>query len=135
MAKCTQYNIWDKVFQWLAAGLLFSPVSPTNKTDRQDITEILLKLAINTITLTPNPFSPHCELNNCYIVSVSQITTDMMVITETFVCTKYLYYYDGVDTSAGELYISPLYKSIILLVVSTDMVYKMYLLMKFTVPK
>jgi hypothetical protein len=29
------------------------PVSSTNKTDRQDITEILLKVALNTNTLTP----------------------------------------------------------------------------------
>jgi len=28
-------------------------VSSTNKTDRHDITEILLKVALNTITLTP----------------------------------------------------------------------------------
>jgi hypothetical protein len=27
---------------------------PTNKTDRHDITEILLKAALNTIALTPN---------------------------------------------------------------------------------
>ena len=36
----------DKVGQWLAAGRWFSPgtlVSSTNKTDRHDITEILLK--------------------------------------------------------------------------------------------
>ena len=45
----------DKVFQWLATGWWFSPstlVSSTNKTDRQDITEILLKVALNTITPT-----------------------------------------------------------------------------------
>ena len=30
----------------------FSPVSSTNKTDRHDITEILLKVALNTINLT-----------------------------------------------------------------------------------
>ena len=39
----------------LAAGRWFSagnPVSSTNKTDRQDITEILLKMALSTITLT-----------------------------------------------------------------------------------
>jgi hypothetical protein len=38
------------------AGRWFSPVTPvsfTNKTDRHDITEILLKVALNTITLTP----------------------------------------------------------------------------------
>jgi hypothetical protein len=35
-------------------GLWFSPgtpVSPTNKTDRHDITEILLKVALNNINL------------------------------------------------------------------------------------
>ena len=41
----------DKVCQRLAAGLWFSPVSSTNKTDRH-ITEILLKVALNNITLT-----------------------------------------------------------------------------------
>jgi len=38
------------------AGRLFSPgslVSSTNKSDRYDITEILLKVVLNTITLNP----------------------------------------------------------------------------------
>jgi hypothetical protein len=46
----------DKVCQWLVTGGWFSPatsVSSTNKTDCHDITEILLKVASNTIT--PNP--------------------------------------------------------------------------------
>ena len=50
-------TLCDKVCQWLTAGRWFSPgtpVSSTNKTDRQDITEILLKVAMNTIVLTPN---------------------------------------------------------------------------------
>jgi hypothetical protein len=41
--------------QWLATGLWFSPgirFSSTNKTDHQDITEILLKVALSTINLT-----------------------------------------------------------------------------------
>jgi hypothetical protein len=45
----------DKVCQWLATGLWFSPVTPvssTNKTDRHDITEILLKVALITINHT-----------------------------------------------------------------------------------
>ena len=45
----------DKVSHWLVTGLwltLGTPVSSTNKTDRHDITEILLKVALNTITLT-----------------------------------------------------------------------------------
>jgi hypothetical protein len=39
----------------IAADQRFSPGSPvsfTNKTDRQDLAEILLKVALNTITLT-----------------------------------------------------------------------------------
>jgi hypothetical protein len=40
----------DKMCQWLSAGRWFFPVSPTNKTDRQDIAEISLKEAL---TLTP----------------------------------------------------------------------------------
>ena len=48
-------TLCDKVSQWLVAGWWFSPgtlVSSTNKTDRHDITELLLKVALNTITLT-----------------------------------------------------------------------------------
>ena len=43
-------SLCDKVCQWLATGRWFSlctPVSSTNKTDCQDITEILLKVALN----------------------------------------------------------------------------------------
>jgi hypothetical protein len=49
-ARCT--TLCDKVCQWLATGRWFSPgppVSSTNKTDRHDITEILLKVALKTI--------------------------------------------------------------------------------------
>ena len=48
-------TLCDKVCQWHEACLWFfpgTPVSSTNKTDRHDITEILLKVAINPITLT-----------------------------------------------------------------------------------
>jgi hypothetical protein len=44
--------------QWLAAGWWFTPdtpVSATNKTDRHDITQILLKVALNIIKLKPTP--------------------------------------------------------------------------------
>jgi hypothetical protein len=44
-------TLCDEVCQWLAAGRWFSPGSSTNKTDRNDITEILLKVVLNTITL------------------------------------------------------------------------------------
>jgi hypothetical protein len=51
---CT--TLCNKVCQWFAAGQWFSlgaPVSSTNKPDRHNITEILLKVVLNTITLTP----------------------------------------------------------------------------------
>ena len=49
----------DKVCQWLVTGRWFSPgtlVSSTNKIDCHDIAEILLKVALNTITLILNVF-------------------------------------------------------------------------------
>ena len=46
-------TLCDKICQWLVAGRWFSPCTPvscTDKTDRHNITEILLKVALNTIT-------------------------------------------------------------------------------------
>ena len=51
-------TLCDKVCQWLVTGWWFSPcppVSSINKTDRHDITEILLKVVLNTIILTLAP--------------------------------------------------------------------------------
>jgi len=42
------------------------PVSSTNKTDRHDITEILLKVALNTITLISSIISYHNLLSGFY---------------------------------------------------------------------
>jgi len=56
-ARCTTC---DKVCQLLAAGRWFSLgplVSSTNKTDRHNGTEILLKVALNTIKPTNKPIS------------------------------------------------------------------------------
>ena len=50
-------TLCDKVCHWLVADPWFSPgtlISSTNETDRHDITEILLKVTLHTIT--PNPF-------------------------------------------------------------------------------
>jgi hypothetical protein len=47
----------DKVCQGFATHAWFSPgipVSITNKTDRHDITEVLLKVALNTINQPTN---------------------------------------------------------------------------------
>ena len=48
-------SLCDKVCQWLTAGRWFSPcilVSSTNKADHHDITEIVLKVALNTTKQT-----------------------------------------------------------------------------------
>jgi len=59
---CTLY---DDIFHWWLLNITlcdkslavtcgrYSLVSSINKTDHHDITEILLKVALNTITLTP----------------------------------------------------------------------------------
>ena len=75
MAKFTRYNIirirtlYDKVYQWLATIRWFSPGTPvsfTNKTDRHDITEILLKVASNTTTLTLINYLKQNDIFNFY---------------------------------------------------------------------
>jgi hypothetical protein len=53
-------TLYDKVCQCPAAGSWYSPGTPvsiTNKTDRHDITEILLKVALRTINKTNQPTS------------------------------------------------------------------------------
>jgi hypothetical protein len=48
-------TLCDKVCQWVPVSLWFppgTPVSSSNKTDRHDIAEILLKVALSTITLS-----------------------------------------------------------------------------------
>jgi len=61
----------DKVFQWLAAGRWFfpgTPVSSTNKTDLHDITEILLKVAINNINFR----NPRFVKNDIHVLSIQE---------------------------------------------------------------
>jgi hypothetical protein len=53
-------TVCDKVCQWPVTGRWFStgtPVSSTNKTDCNDITEILLKVTLNTISQTKPGFT------------------------------------------------------------------------------
>jgi hypothetical protein len=89
--RCT--TLCDKVCQWLATGWWFSPgppVSSTNKTDRHDITELLLKVALNTIKQTDK--QPNS--NN----STTSLTADP-------VSTQIFTYYDDKDAS-HDLHIS-----------------------------
>ena len=67
-ARCT--TLCDKVCQWVVAGRLFSagtPVSSTNKTDCHDITEILLKVTLNTIKPT------NLKKNKSYLALISTL--------------------------------------------------------------
>jgi hypothetical protein len=47
-------------------GWWFSPVSSTNKTDHHDITEILLKVALNNINQTIDSILEY-EVDFCFI--------------------------------------------------------------------
>ena len=52
-------TLWDQLYQWLATGRWFSPgfpVSSIYKTDCHNISEILLKAALNTIKLNKTKF-------------------------------------------------------------------------------
>jgi len=70
----------DQVCQWLATGQWFSPgtpVSSTNKTDRNNITEIMMKVALNTV-IHPSllNFFCHCDcLVWTYICILSLLST------------------------------------------------------------
>ena len=67
-------TLCGQVCQWLATDQWFSQstlVSPTNKTDRHDITEILLKVALNTINSRPLPIiesvHKHYNYDNAFV--------------------------------------------------------------------
>jgi hypothetical protein len=75
-------TLCDKVCQWLATGRwssLGTPISSTNKTNRRDITEILLKVAQDTINHQPTSghflftLSNHKELNGRHITWIRVI--------------------------------------------------------------
>jgi len=47
--NCVTFGVKDKVCWWLATGLEYSPDTPVSSTNKTDITEILLKVALSTI--------------------------------------------------------------------------------------
>ena len=58
-------TLCDKVCQWFTGGQWFSPgtpVSSTNKADHHDITEILLKVALNTINHHKQAIKNSCPI-------------------------------------------------------------------------
>ena len=60
------FRIQQNSCQWLVTGRWFSPgtlISSTNKTDRHDITDILLKVTLNTIK--PSNYNSSCTVYYC----------------------------------------------------------------------
>jgi hypothetical protein len=73
-------TLCDKVGQWLATGWRFFPSAPvcsTNNTDHNDISEISLKVALITITLTltQNIILGWCTINSKYYTNPEIIST------------------------------------------------------------
>jgi hypothetical protein len=68
MAMCTRNNI-----MWSSLSVTWgrSDVSSTNKTDRNDIIEILLKVTFNTITLPQNFATTHVSIFVIHILFFS----------------------------------------------------------------
>ena len=65
-------TLCDNVYLWLMAGQLLSsgiPISCTNKTDGYDITEILLKVALNT------------TIHSLYLINIKPIMGDIYIRT------------------------------------------------------
>ena len=78
----------DKVCQWLATGLWFSPVSSTNKTDCHDITEILLRVALNIINPNAHIYMPEIGLLKDHPCQSGSIWWSINVYTNLVVDTS-----------------------------------------------
>jgi hypothetical protein len=103
-ARCT--TLCDKVCQWLAAGRWYSlgtPVSSTNETDRNDIAEILLKVALNTI----NQAKPLCKYGSgIYNYMCNQCLSPLKLWVRTpFMarCTRYNIMWQSLSVIYGRL--------------------------------
>jgi hypothetical protein len=68
-------TLCDKVCQCLAAGRWYPLVSSTNKTDRHDITEILSKVALNTIKQTTNTIYLNENRDILIVKIIRQVTS------------------------------------------------------------
>jgi len=85
IVRCNRYNnMWYSLSMTCDRSLVFSgyrtPVSAANKTDRHGITEILLKVALYTMTLNPQPTVHH----HCHIL----YTTSILLLSGTSELTK-----------------------------------------------
>ena len=79
-------TLCDKDCQWLATGQWFSPgtpVSSTKKNDHHDITEILLKVALNTTTHSSNQYPKYTLDIKC--LAVTQLLTTIVNVICIFI--------------------------------------------------
>jgi hypothetical protein len=67
--------------RWFSPG---TPVSSTNKTDRYDITEILLKVALNTLTI--NPVYIQLDIDNVPRWDENFVIQQSVLFFITFLC-------------------------------------------------
>jgi hypothetical protein len=77
-------TLCDKVCKRLTTGKWFSPgtsVSSINKIDRHDITEILLKVALNTINQPINLYNPQSIMQGQNLAYLLQLLTGLPKIT------------------------------------------------------
>jgi len=98
-------TLCDKVCQWLAAGHWFPPstlVFSTNKTDRHDITKILLKVALNTISLTH-----YVRYQNQYCFHYHWTSLQLSKRTRALIIPYILFYYIKVTRQFGCFTIIP----------------------------
>ena len=80
-------TLCDKVCQSLGTGRWFFPrtsVSSINKTDRPDITEILLNVALSTINQPPNQKYNHSIfVNQTFLVNVPEVYIYIYIKTKS----------------------------------------------------
>ena len=96
----------------LATGQWFSPstpVSSTNKTDSHDITEILLKVALNTINQTIHYIKNLSRkvINECVMFYMDMFYNMLSVINLGFFILWYMfitYCLNAISVSEGELW-------------------------------
>ena len=72
----------DKLYQRIVVGRWFFPgtaVSSTNKADRHDIATILLKVALNTITLTPHLYVENDNSSRYCFISILMYNTYIFI--------------------------------------------------------
>ena len=95
ITRCTDRTLCDKGWQWLATGRWFflgPPVSSTNTIDCHDITEILLKVALNTITSNhlsamhfPTMFLPNLLICHEYcITKIGQLLHRIKILSMSY---------------------------------------------------